>query len=400
LLCTNGSVLPGIIGITERGAEPRLAVHAALADLPAAALGLFADPAEDLFASRLWLATLIAHALPQGWTPRLALCSTDGTPVALLPLGGRAERGAALQSLSGLYTPTFRPLLLPGTSPALAGSAFGRFCRSAGLVRLDALAADTPGLDEFVCGLRSAGLAVLRFDHFGNWYEPVMGLSFDDYLRGRPSALRNTIRRKMRRALASGTFAMITGEPALSGGIETYEAVYSRSWKRPEPFPAFHPALMRAAATQGLLRLGVLCLSGAAAAAQLWIVSGRRAILLKLAHDEAFVGFSPGTVLTALMIERLLGEAHLNELDFGCGDDLYKQLWTSYRRQRIGFMLANPRRLRGLAEIGRSLLGAGRRAVLASLRTRGRPMTVRASADPNIVAQSGVSKFEHEASGE
>ncbi|MGH7117851.1 MAG: GNAT family N-acetyltransferase [Acetobacteraceae bacterium] len=344
--------------------------HAALDELSPAAVRLFASPNEDLFASELWFATLLQHARPAGWAPQFVECTANGVPTALLPLIGAQKRGAVLQSLTGLYSLTFRPLLAPEASPAENGAALGRFCRAIGLVRLDALAPETPGFAEFAAGLRRAGLTVLKFDNFGNWYEPVAGKSFGEFLDARPGVLRSTIRRKMRHALGVGDFAVVTGEPGLTAAIQTYEAVYARSWKPAEPFPSFHAALIRAAAAHGLLRLGVLHLSGQAAAVQLWIVCKGRAIVLKLAHDESLVRFSPGTVLTALMIERLLGEEHLIELDFGRGDDPYKQLWTSRRRQRLGFMLADPLKPRGLAEISRSALGAVRRKVLAVKRTQ------------------------------
>jgi Acetyltransferase (GNAT) domain len=350
-------------------APPSLAIHSTVADLPAAARRLFADPADDLFASRLWFDTLIAHGQPADHVPRLALCSAGDVPFALVPLASRAD-GTDLQSLTGPYTLTFRPLLAPelarDAAATAAGLLIGGFCRQAALTRLDALAGDTPGLGTFVIGLRRAGLVVQRFDHFGNWHEPVADLSFADYLATRPGALRSTIRRKMRRAEPGSDFALVAGTPGLAEGIAAFEEVYARSWKEPEPFAAFNPALMRATAAAGLLRLGILRLSGQAAAVQFWIVSGGRAILLKLAHDEAFAAFSPGTVLTALMIERLLGSERIVELDFGRGDDPYKRDWCGHRRQRVGLVLANPWRRRGMAAIGASLLGRARRRLMAT----------------------------------
>ena len=47
---------------------------------------------------------------------------------------------------------------------------------------------------------RQARLSVARFDHFGNWYEDVAGLDWPGYLARRPGALRETIRRRTRRA--------------------------------------------------------------------------------------------------------------------------------------------------------------------------------------------------------
>ena len=366
----NGSALSGTTFAIEAlpgEAAPSLTVHATLAGLPPASAGLFADPAEDLFASRLWFATLIGHGLAAESMPRFAVCDVRGEPFAMLALAGRAD-GTELRSLTGPYSSAFRPLFAPGAVALRAGQLIGQSLRRMPPVRLDALEAEAPGLDPFVAGLKRAGLAVLRFDHFGNWHENVAGLDFAAYLAARPGALRTTIRRKAgRRSGAGSDFALITGGGALEEGIAEYEAVYARSWKEPEPFPAFNPALMRATAEAGLLRLGVLRLSGRVAAAQFWVVSGGRAMLLKLAHDESQVASSPGTVLTALMIERLLGEGRIVELDFGRGDDPYKRLWASRRRQRIGLVLADPRSLSGIAEIGRAFAGGGRRRLLSVL---------------------------------
>jgi CelD/BcsL family acetyltransferase involved in cellulose biosynthesis len=114
---------------------------------------------------------------------------------------------------------------------------------------------------------------------------------------------------------------------------------------------------MRSAATMDRLRLGVLWAGERVAAAQFWLVAGGDAMVLKLAHDEGFKSLSPGTVLTALMLRGLLDDEGVSSLDFGRGDDPYKASWTTRRRQRIGLMLINPRRLEGLATAARSLAG-------------------------------------------
>jgi CelD/BcsL family acetyltransferase involved in cellulose biosynthesis len=66
-------------------------------------------------------------------------------------------------------------------------------------------------------------------------------------------------------------------------------------------------------------------------------------------------------VLTGLMIRHLLDEEHVAELDFGRGDDAYKQDWTGMRRQRHGVLLANPRRPAGIAATARHMAGRLRR---------------------------------------
>ncbi len=73
--------------------------------------------------------------------------------------------------------------------------------------------------------------------------------------------------------------------------------------------------------------------------------------MLKLAHDEAQRALSPGTVLTAWMIAGLIEEG-VRTLDFGRGDDPYKQLWTTQRSARVGLVLARPWSVAGGAALG------------------------------------------------
>ena len=149
---------------------------------------------------------------------------------------------------------------------------------------------------------------------------------------------------------------MVTGNDLVSG-ITAFEAVYARSWKAPEPYPAFNPAQISAAGSLGLARVGVWWIGETPAAAQFWIVRDRRATVLKLAHDEAFKTHSPGTVLTAWMIRHMIEQEQVSALDFGRGDDAYKQDWVSERRQRMGLLLINPRYPRGMLALAGHAMG-------------------------------------------
>ncbi|HEY1930475.1 MAG TPA: GNAT family N-acetyltransferase [Acetobacteraceae bacterium] len=342
---------------------PRLETFASPEALPPDT-GVLFSAAPDLFSTRAWWDIVLAHAMPEGARPCFLLCRLGALPAALIPLR-YPPVGRALSSLTTPYTCRYAPLLHPSLDASARRAvfaAFGRFCRDWATTRLDALPADWPALADCIEGAKAAGLVVRRFDHFGNWHEPVGDLGWSGYLASRPGALRETIRRRLRRAERNpdARFSVVAGGKELDAGIAAFESVYARSWKEPEPFARFNAALMRQAAVLGVLRLGVLWTGAQPAAAQFWIVEGGTATVLKLAHDEALKGDSPGTVLTALMLRRLLDEEHVGEIDFGRGDDGYKQGWAAQRRQRIGLVLANPRRIEGLAFLARHAAGRAR----------------------------------------
>ena len=263
------------------------------------------------------------------------------------------------------YTLQWQPLLrtdLDEAPLAAVGQALGRVWRGWPTTRLDAVDADAVWLRPMLRGLRRAGVRPLRFDHFGNWHLPVAGLGWGQYLAGRPGALRSAVARRSRRLMPAAKFTLVSGPDGLEAGLADYVRIYAASWKEPEPFPAFNPTLMRAAAHAGSLRLGLLYLNSAPVAAQFWLLHGGWAGVQKLAHDEFYRALAPGTVLTGLMVRHLLETDGAQDLDFGRGDDPYKQQWTGERRQRVGVLLAAPWRVAGALQIARHVAGQLRRA--------------------------------------
>ena len=349
-----------------RSADLRTAVFDRPDALPAGAGALF-DAAPGFFASRPWWEAVLAHALPPGAVARFVLIEDSrGTPCAVFPMlfdPGDGEHRSLTTGYTCLYEPLFAPDL-GDRAPVYA--AFARACRGHAVTRLDAL--DGTVLAAVAKGARRAGLAVAAFDHFGNWHEDVSGLDWPGYLARRPGALRETVRRRTRRAerLAEARVVLYghardTGAGGdLDAGIAAFEAVYARSWKEPEPFPAINPAQIRAAASLGIARLGVWFLGDVPVASQFWIVENGQATVLKLAHDEAYKTHSPGTVLSAWMIRHMLEHEGARALDFGRGDDPYKKDWVSERRQRMGLLLINPLRPRGAVALARHLAGRAR----------------------------------------
>jgi hypothetical protein len=273
--------------------------------------------------------------------------------VTKAPQMGNVKDSRVLRSLTNAYSCEHRIILGPSAEPELALKVLARCLADESPAWHRVILAGLDPADETVgalaIALRRVGLAVQPFFDSGTWYQDTGGLSFESYLAGRPAVLRNTWRRKVTRLERLGTSQFKYYETAeeLEKAISDYQEVYSHSWKPDENFPLFIPELIRLAARLGALRMGILHFDARPVAAQFWIVWRGRACIYKLAHDKGADEYSPGTVLTMRMMERVLAKDKPIEVNFGRGDDPYKKLWLPLRRERWGLAAANPRTLRG-----------------------------------------------------
>jgi CelD/BcsL family acetyltransferase involved in cellulose biosynthesis len=199
-----------------------------------------------------------------------------------------------------------------------------------------------------------------------NWYEVVAGKTFEDYLLARPSSLTNTSRRRLATLQKGSRASFHLHRPGkdVEPFIADYNDVHRQSWQQTEPFPLFIPELIRFANRLGALRIGVLKIDGENAAAQFWIVWKRKALIFKLAFVSKFRAHSPGTLLTMHMLQDIFIRDAPEEIDFGRGDDDYKKLWVSMRRERWGIEAVNPRTTRGAFLAVRMALAAARSRIL------------------------------------
>jgi len=322
-----------------------LTVFSGLGALPPSAQALLDRAgADNLFTSRLWFENFIESGMAAGSQPLFFLLTgKSGDALALLSCQRQASGNPVVASLTSFYSCDFRPLIAQGADGEKTAFALGRAVAAhlAGeaQARFDSLDSTAPMLTPFLAGLSVPGRALLRYAHFGRWSQDVTGLAYGDYLAARDGALRETIRRKGARLTRDGaSFHIIEGGDDLETGIADYQTIYAESWKEAEPFPDFQPRLMRALAKAGWLRLAICRIGDRPVAAQIWSLTAGRASVLKLAHDKAFDGLSPGTVLTAFAIRSLMEKNPIATLDFGRGDDAYKQAWTTRRTQHIGVL--------------------------------------------------------------
>jgi hypothetical protein len=285
-----------------------------------------------------------------------------------------SDRGNCLTSLANFYSVEHDLIAAPGANlhrglAAILSEINAERPRwtSLSFAELDPRGASYSAL---VSRLRHAGLMVECTPGAATWYETTDSLRFADYLAARPSQLRSTWRRKHQKIKAAGglSAAFFSGPEEIEGAIADYQTVYAASWKPPEPYPHFIPALIRLAAELGALRLGIYYLHGIPAAAQFWVLWRGRAVIYKLAHDRKFDDLSLGTLLTMEMIERVLVNDGPYEINLGRGDDPYKSLWFAGRRERWGITAANLRTARGF------WLGLEREAAKIYHRIRGEPI--------------------------
>jgi hypothetical protein len=309
--------------------------------LPDSANALFEQgEKESIFFSRPWFEILTAAALDDDQTMVLACVVAGNQVMAILPM--MKSSGNTWNSLKHRYTPIYSLLADIDQQRVLA-------CLAQGLSRLplkglllEPVAGDDHKLDGLRQAMEATGFSCDRYFRHYNWIYRVQGQSYEDYMAARPSKLRNTISRKQRKLEREHGFEIrhFIGDE-VPQAMSDYYAVYSASWKANEQFAGFVDEMVAGFSRAGWTRLAILYIQGQPAAAQLWFVCHRKASIFRLAYDETWRQYSPGSILTRFLMEYVIDTDKVEEIDFLTGNDAYKQDWMSDRRERLALSCAN-----------------------------------------------------------
>lgn len=355
-------------------------LYASFDDLPLSYQPLFSGSATDnFFLSYDWFRLLEKTVLKPDWQLRLYGVETgNGIARALLPMSYslNPDNARKLEASSNFYTPIFQPLVASGFDLSQAIHLFA-----------EAIRQDSPRWNSvhfFPLEYETAMQAILRKEFLrngmwqytylssANWYLRVARRDYNTYFSELPSKLRNTLTRKARTLNAnySFSFRIFQGCESTQQALADYQYVYTHSWKEPEIYPEFIPALIRLCADNGSLRLGIAYIDQQAVAAQFWIVHGGTASIYKLAYHREYSTLSIGSLLTAQLMRHVIDIDRVSVVDFLTGDDAYKRDWMSHRRERYGVMFFNLRTIGGQLKAGKHFCKALVKYLLPGLRAR------------------------------
>lgn len=301
---------------------------------------------------RDWLHNLTLNALDEGDEAVLYIARLNADEFVACAIKIAPGRKHAT-SLSTFYTSAYSPVVCSDNPNRLFIALFQHLACEERFATLTLAPMDmrSPHFPLQQDALEQAGWkGCHEFFCFGNWIHDTAGADYEAYLASRPSKLRSTIRRKTKKFLAqdAGCLELITGGNKLEDAIARYTSVYNSSWKNEEPYRDFVPQLLRLAARRGWLRLGIASYENKPVASQIWLVHSGTAYIFKLAYHEDYKALSPGTVLTAFMMQRVIEEDNIGRIDYLSGDDAYKADWMTERRERHGIAAYNPRSLTGI----------------------------------------------------
>lgn len=315
-----------------------ISYHASLKDVQAQPLA----PAGP-FARREWFERL--EATQRG--PLYAVAE-DASGAVVLPL---RRQGRRLEALLNWYGFTWRPLATPyGSLDSLLTSlAHALSARSSHIV-FDRVPDEDGTARQLQRSFERAGWLVRLDPCDTNRILHLDGRDYRTYLEGRPGALRTTLKRKAKKVAVELVDAFDADIWA------AYEAIYGESWKPEESDPALLRAFAEAEGAAGRIRLAIARHDGEAVAAQFWTVEDGTAYIHKLAHRESAKPLSPGTTLTAALLEQVIDHDGVKLVDFGTGDDAYKRDWMDASRPRFRLQCWRKRDPRNWPAIARAWL--------------------------------------------
>ena len=310
--------------------------------LPKSANKLFSHAEKDsLFFSRLWFENLANTALKPDQHLLLACVVDDldeldnNKVLAVLPL--ITSKNKQWTSLSHIYSSLYTVLLAEiNKQEVLHCLANGLSTLPFDRLKLGPIAADDINMINLEAALESTGVSCNRYAQFFNWFHPLLpSQTFSEYMLGRPSKVRNTIVRKQRKLIREHDYQIrLYTDGEVSSALADYHAIYKASWKKKELFVDTLEGFISHFSARGWTRLVILTINKQPVAAQIWFVAHNKASIFKLAYDEGWKKYSPGSLLTEYLMEYVIEVDNVEEIDYLTGNDRYKQDWMSQRRQR------------------------------------------------------------------
>lgn len=321
----------------------------------------FADVGRtSFFLTSTWFEILIESTISAGEEVAVFSVEADETekPLAMLVcripagqegslLSARRPGARSIAGLTNFYTCHFDVLVASDVSDplaaitALVSGIRSKLAPGAPLVfDFNYLPKDGANYQLLASALKSAGLTVVPYFHAGTWFEPVGGVSAASYLANRPKSIRQEYARKARKLEKSFSVEqqMYTEASRAEEALAAFQTVYQASWKNVERHPDFIPTLFRLGFASGRLRVGVLYIDGRPAAAQIYTLHEGVATAFKDAYDPEFSKHSPASVLRLFTVSYLIDNDRIAEINFGYGDEPYKQDWFTHRRELAGLL--------------------------------------------------------------
>ncbi len=306
----------------------------------------------DFDSSYEWYKELLNSGLKPGASPIIIIAKKNGCTV-ILPLqiyycNDKKHLGA----LTTVYSHNYVPIVIgeSALSQDMVTNCIDYAIKNylPTIIDLEPLNPDSILIQPLIKGIKRHMLTDTYF-RFGNWFHDQI-TSFDDYKNTLPSQLKNTIERRQKKLDKNHVweFKVYTKIDEIEPAYKEYKYLYQLRWNKEEGNNDFVDAVVLDLAEKNQLRLGILYIDNKPAAAQLWFSVDQTASIFKLAYDESFKKYSPGTLLTYKMAQYLIEQDRVSKLDFLSGDDLYKKQWMSKRDEKWGIIAFNHRTAYGI----------------------------------------------------
>jgi Acetyltransferase (GNAT) domain len=310
----------------------------------------------------------------------------DGKPVAALVARKESRRLATAVGYRVVYAPRVRLLqVVDGgivvADPAALGLLLDALRRALSRREVDAIALPPLQLGtELFTAFESLGPPVQRQHLIAPWTRRrlVLPASFEEFLASRSRKTRKAMRREAKQVeaelgdeLAVETVREVEHLERLLHDVDVVaRSTYQRALGAGFADTPEQRALARIGLERGWLRGYLLYLRGKPIAYWLSSVHGETMLLRTGGYDDAYARHRTGIHLLMHVIEDAIADPSLRVLDFGPGDALYKQQFSSESRQERNLVVFAPtlRALRinaartavfGAARLARKALDAG-----------------------------------------